>query len=87
MTNHMTSLSMSPGSNLALSDWQQMDSLEQLRTPSSDDDEEFFDAHGTSHDCHMNNCGVIIQGQRSKQQQIQNDNKPKFASMAHAVGK
>ncbi|KAI0218886.1 Membrane-associated phosphatidylinositol transfer protein 1 [Lamellibrachia satsuma] len=38
-----------PGSNLALSDWQQMDSLEQLRTPSSDEDEEFFDAYDELH--------------------------------------
>ena len=35
-----------PGSNPTLAGWHHMDSIELLRTPSSDDDEEFFDAHG-----------------------------------------
>ncbi|KAK2180833.1 hypothetical protein NP493_423g01019 [Ridgeia piscesae] len=48
-----------PGSNLALSDWQQMDSLEQLRTPSSDDDEEFFDAHDELHTDLVNQTALL----------------------------
>ena len=34
------------GSNPTLAGWQHMESFELLRTPSSEEDEEFFDAHG-----------------------------------------